>query len=108
MLLEADLAAPEPRDPRAVLIRRQAGSRSSRTPCPRTGGRAWPSASFRPTRYRLLGQGRRTELARATTWDMTWFGRGDGRSRIGLIDVEVAPTHRRKGYGRHLVGEILR
>jgi ribosomal protein S18 acetylase RimI-like enzyme len=39
---------------------------------------------------------------------MNWFGRGDGRVRIGLLDVEVDPRHRRKGYGRHLVAEILR
>ena len=39
---------------------------------------------------------------------MAAFGRLDGRARTGLIDVEVAPEHRRKGYGRHLVAEILR
>jgi ribosomal protein S18 acetylase RimI-like enzyme len=47
-------------------------------------------------------------LARATTWDMDWFGRRDAKSRLGLLGVEVAPAHRRKGYGRFLVGEILR
>ena len=39
---------------------------------------------------------------------MSWYGRGDGRTRIGLIDLEVDPRHRRKGYGRHLIAEILR
>ena len=33
---------------------------------------------------------------------------GDGRSRAGLIDLEVEPEFRRKGFGRHLVAEILR
>ncbi|MFO0950950.1 MAG: GNAT family N-acetyltransferase [Isosphaeraceae bacterium] len=46
------------------------------------------------------------ELARAWTWDMSWFGRLDNRSRLGLIGVEVDPAHRRKGYGRFLVQEI--
>ena len=39
---------------------------------------------------------------------MSWYGRGDGRTRIGLIDLEVDPRHRRKGYARHLIAEILR
>ena len=39
---------------------------------------------------------------------MSWFGRGDGRSRIGLISLEVSAAHRRKGYGRFLVSEIFR
>jgi ribosomal protein S18 acetylase RimI-like enzyme len=39
---------------------------------------------------------------------MSWFGRHDGRSRIGLMGLEVASDHRRKGYGRFLVAEILR
>ena len=57
---------------------------------------------------RLLSKTDNTELAHAETWDMSWFGRDDGRSRIGLIDVEVAAAHRRKGFGRFLVSEILR
>ena len=39
---------------------------------------------------------------------MSWFGRGDSRSRIGLITLEVRADHRRKGFGRFLVTEILR
>jgi ribosomal-protein-alanine N-acetyltransferase len=39
---------------------------------------------------------------------MAWYGRQSGRSMLGLIDMEVNPLFRRKGYGRHLVQEILR
>ena len=39
---------------------------------------------------------------------MTWFGRGDGRTRTGLSGVEVSSSHRRKGYGRYLVSEVIR
>ena len=39
---------------------------------------------------------------------MGWFSREDERTRIGLINLEVAPEHRRKGFGRFLVSEILR
>jgi ribosomal protein S18 acetylase RimI-like enzyme len=47
-------------------------------------------------------------VAEAQAWDMTWFGRGDGQTRIGLISLEVPPEHRRKGYARFLVNEIFR
>ena len=39
---------------------------------------------------------------------MRWFDREESRVRVGLIDVEVAAEHRRKGYARFLVGEIIR
>ena len=63
---------------------------------------------FNVSDARLLAKSNGTELARASTWDMDWFDRDDGRSRVGLINLEVAPEHRRKGYGRFLVSEILR
>ena len=39
---------------------------------------------------------------------MDWFGREDGHARIGLINVDVPPEQRRKGYARFLVSEIFR
>jgi ribosomal protein S18 acetylase RimI-like enzyme len=39
---------------------------------------------------------------------MAGFGRVDGRVHLGLYAVEVAPDVRRQGYGRHLVGEVMR
>jgi ribosomal protein S18 acetylase RimI-like enzyme len=81
VLLEADLAVPEPRDPRVPLIRRQ-------------------------TRIEVFDDG--TPVAGAQAWDMGWFGREDERTRIGLINLEVPPQYRRKGYGRFLVSEIFR
>jgi ribosomal protein S18 acetylase RimI-like enzyme len=108
VLLEADLSAAEPRDPRLALIRRQARLEVTDDALPVNWWEALAVGEFRPTRYRLLARADDTELAHATTWDMSWFGRGDGRTRLGLIDLEVDPRHRRKGYGRHLVAEILR
>ncbi|HMB02790.1 MAG TPA: GNAT family N-acetyltransferase [Isosphaeraceae bacterium] len=108
VLLEADLSAPEARDPRSTLIRRQARVEITEDALPSHWWEALAIGEFRPTRYRLVAKSDATELARATTWDMSWFGRLDGRARIGLIAVEVAAGHRRKGFGRHLVNEILR
>jgi ribosomal protein S18 acetylase RimI-like enzyme len=108
VLLEADLSVPEPRDPRSALIRRLARVEVTEDALPRNWWEAQAIGEFRPTRYRLLSKAGESELAHATTWDMSWFGRGDGRSRIGLVDLEVNPNNRRKGFGRHLVAEVLR
>jgi GNAT superfamily N-acetyltransferase len=108
VLLEADLSEPEARDPRAVLIRRQTQLEVNEDPLPRTWWHNLALGEFHPTDYRLVDRSGQAELARATTWDMSWQGRVDGRSRVALIDVEVHPDHRRKGFGRFLVNEILR
>ena len=63
---------------------------------------------FPLTRAQLLMKSDGTVAARASTWEMRWFGREDGRVRAGLLDVEVAPEHRRKGFARFLIGEIHR
>jgi ribosomal protein S18 acetylase RimI-like enzyme len=57
---------------------------------------------------RLLSRSDGALIAQAQAWDMGWFSRMDGRPRIGLIDVQVAAEHRRKGFGRFLVSEIFR
>ena len=108
VLLEADLTAPESRDPRGFLLRRQTRVEVVEDALPSTWWHALAVGDFRPTSYRLVSKDTGVEYARASTWDMTWFGRRDGRARIGLIDMEVDPAHRRKGYGRQLVNEILR
>lgn len=108
VLLEADLSGPEPRDPRGFLMRRVTRVEVVEDALPTTWWHALAVGDFRPTTYRLLAKADDFEYARASTWDMTWFGRRDGRARVGLIDMEVDPAHRRKGYGRQLVNEILR
>ncbi len=107
-LLEADLSAPEPRDPRAPLIRRQARIEVVEDAMPAHWWESLAIGGFRPTCFRLLSKADDLELARATTWDMSGWGHGDDAARIGLIGLEVHPEHRRKGFGRHLVGEVLR
>jgi GNAT superfamily N-acetyltransferase len=108
VLLEADLARPEPRDSKAVIHRRQTRLEVLDDAMPESW---WESAAiglFRPTVYRLLSKLDDRELARASTWEMAAFGRLDGRVHLGLHAVEVAPDCRRQGLGRHLVGEIIR
>ena len=108
VLLEANLEICEPRDPRAAVIRRQTQIEFLDDAMPSHWWEGVALGEFQVMKARLLARSGGTELAHAATWDMSWFCRGDSRARIGLIDVEVAPLHRRKGYGRFLVTELLR
>jgi ribosomal protein S18 acetylase RimI-like enzyme len=108
LLMEADLAAPEFRDPRSALFRRQTRLEIIEDAIPANWWEALALGYCQITRFRVLAKVDERELARASTWDMASFGRLDGKARTGLIDVEVAEEERRKGYGRFLIGEILR
>jgi ribosomal protein S18 acetylase RimI-like enzyme len=108
VLLEADLEKAEPRDPRAVLIRRHTQVDFVDDALPDHWWEGLALADFQIMKARLLQRSDGAELARAETWDMSWFGRVDGRTRIGLIGMDVAANYRRKGFGRFLVTEIFR
>ena len=108
-ILEADLDRPEPRDPKALLLRRQFRLDIVDDAMLPGWWDALALGLFRPSRFDLVEKSADHAIAHAWTWDIAGgYGVGDGRSRAGLIDVEVHPEFRRKGYGRHLVGEILR
>ncbi|SIO62987.1 Ribosomal protein S18 acetylase RimI [Singulisphaera sp. GP187] len=107
-LMEADLDQPEVREPRAPLIRRVARVEVIEDALPDNWWEALAIGNYRPTCFQLLAKADDRVLARATTWDMSWYTRRDNRLRLGLIAMGVDPEHRRKGYGRHLVAEILR
>jgi len=108
VLLEADLTVPERRDPRAALIRRQTQLEFLDDAVPPHWWQNLALGDFQTMKARLLSRSDGAPIAQAEAWDMGWFGRGDGRSRIGLINLEVMAAHRRKGYGRFLVTEIFR
>jgi ribosomal protein S18 acetylase RimI-like enzyme len=108
ILLEADLSAPEFRDPKSAMVRRQTRLEVTEDAIPSNWWEASALGSAPMTRFRVVGKFDDRELARATTWDMAAFGRLDGKSRTGLIDVEVVEGERRKGFGRFLIGEVLR
>jgi ribosomal protein S18 acetylase RimI-like enzyme len=108
VLLEADLSKPEPRDPRGPVIRRQTQLEFLEDALPASWWENLALGAFPMTAARLVHKADGIPLAGASTWDMQWFGRQDGRARLGLVHLEVAPDHRRKGYGRFLVGEVLR
>ena len=107
-LLELDLATwREPRDPKAAFLRRQTRLEVADDALLPSWWDALALDPFRPTAFRLATKADGRTLATALTWDMAWFGR-DGRTRAGIAAFEVDFALRRKGYGRHLLGEILR
>lgn len=108
VLLDLDLARPEIRDPRTPLIRRQAQAEFVEDAMPSHWWQNLAIGEFPLTDARLVARTSGDLLARASVWEMRWFGREDGLIRSGLIDVQVPEAHRRKGYARFLIGEILR
>jgi ribosomal protein S18 acetylase RimI-like enzyme len=106
--LQYDVATLEPRDPRFILIRRQTMIDHEEDVVPENWWINLALGKLHLTRIRLLNRADGSELARVTTWDMNAFGRQDGRPRVGLIGLKVAPTHRGKGYGKYLVCELIR
>lgn len=108
VLLELAMAEwREPRDPKLAFLRRQTRLEVIEDAFIPGWWDALALEYFRPTAFRLFSKADGAFLARATTWDMAWFGR-DGRTRAGLIAFDVEPARRRTGYGRLLVAEILR
>jgi ribosomal protein S18 acetylase RimI-like enzyme len=108
VLLEIDLCVSEPRDPRTALIRRQTQVEYLDDSLPTDWWQNLALGDFQLMSASLLLKADGTQVARAQAWDMGWFGREDGQTRIGLINVEVPPDHRRKGYARFLMTEIFR
>jgi GNAT superfamily N-acetyltransferase len=94
-LLEADLAVPERRDPRAGLIRRQTQIEFTDDAMPRDWWHNLALGEFQLMSARLLNKSDHMPVAQAEAWDMGWFDRDDGRTR-------------RKGYGRFLLTEFFR
>jgi GNAT superfamily N-acetyltransferase len=109
IVLEADLARAEFRDPRAPILRRQVRFEVVEDALSAGWWEALAIGLFRPTRVSLVDRATEQVIARATTWDIaSGFGLGDGRPRCGLIELEVQSEYRRKGYGRLLLSEIFR
>jgi ribosomal protein S18 acetylase RimI-like enzyme len=108
VLLEADLSEHEPRDPRTPLIRRLTQIEFLDDALPTDWWQSVALGEFQLMSASLVLKADGTQVAHAQAWDMGWFGREDGRALIGLINVEVSPEQRRKGYGRFLVSEIFR
>ncbi len=106
--LEADLTRrPEARDPRTHLLRRQTRLEICEDALFDRWWDALAIGAAHPVAFVLVDL-KGSPIARASIWEMAGFERIDGRSRMGLIGMEVHPERRRQGLGRLLLGEILR
>jgi ribosomal protein S18 acetylase RimI-like enzyme len=110
-ILELDIQAEEPRDPKLMLLRRRARVEPIDDAQPSGWWASQAIGLFRPTLFRVVSRDLETEeeFGRAMTWEIaSGYGIGDGRPRTGLIDVSVRPEQRRKGYAQLLIHEIAR
>lgn len=108
ILLESDLTAPWPRDPKLVVLKRQVRLDMVEDDPTISWWASSAIGAFRPTSYRLLTKVGDRTAASALTWEVAAELVGSGPNRTGLIEFEVAPEFRRQGYGRLLLAEILR
>lgn len=109
ILMEADMRRPEPRDPRLVMLRRQLELKVVEDALPAGWWRSLAVGYFRPSAYTLADRRDGQAVASASTWEVAaGASPGDGRSRTALVDVQVEPSRRRRGYGRLLVDGVLR
>lgn len=106
--LRFDLNGQEPRDPRSAVLRRRASVEFREDEAPASWWENIALSDFHLCLARLVARADGAETARAWTWDMSWFGRVDGRTRLGIFDVYVPPEHRREGWARFLISEIFR
>jgi GNAT superfamily N-acetyltransferase len=97
-----------PVDRRHLRLRREMIVRANADAPPRTWWEACITADFELTRFELTEPGRAAVLASATFRGMEpTTDRRAGRA-VGLLDVEVAPTHRRRGLASFLLAESFR
>lgn len=109
LVYELDLLRSDPRDPRLLLLRRQARVEVLEDVPPTNWWEAQAIGLFRPVQFRVLSRDDERELARATTWEIaSGYGVGDGRPRSGLINLLVHPEQRRQGFAQLLIHEIAR
>jgi ribosomal protein S18 acetylase RimI-like enzyme len=109
VIFEADLAGPEPRDPRLVLARRQYRVDAEIDATFPSWWDALALGLFRPTCFRLVDRLTGNSPAQLWTWEsVTEWVPGHRRMTTGLIRLEVEPSQRRKGLARFLVSEAWR
>ncbi len=108
-LLEADLTVAERRDPKLTMLRRMVRVEVENDAVTDGWWEALAIGFFNPSRFLLVDRSDSRIVAHAWTWDIaSGFAIGDGRSRIGLIQLEVHPTYRRRGLGRLVVSECMK
>lgn len=107
-LLEFDLASPAPRHVKNAILRRECRVNLNEEKAFECQWTELALENFLPLSLELNDKLTNTPIASASLWPMSLYGRRTGQARIGLIDVNVTPGHRRKGFGRLLLSESVK
>ena len=108
VLFEYDLAKTEPRHLKNVILKRESRVFVFDDENLQENWTALAIEAFHPLVVQILDKSETELIGRAGLWPMSVFGRKEGQSRIGLIDVMVHDDYRRKGYGRLLIAESIK
>lgn len=108
VLLEFDLARPAPRHVKNAILRRDCRVELEDETKFKCRWTELALETFLPMTVDVTDKQKGKEIASASLWPMSLYGRRTGQSRIGLIDVHVHPDCRRKGYGRLLLSEAIK
>jgi ribosomal protein S18 acetylase RimI-like enzyme len=108
VLFEFDLAKSEPRHLKNIMLKRESRVHILEDENPEENWSALAVEAFHPLVVQILDKAEKAVIARSCLWPMSVYGRREGVSRIGLIDVIVDDDHRRKGYGRLLITESIK
>lgn len=95
-------------DRQQMQIRRNTDVEVIMDPPPRTWWDACSMSAFDRMIYRLRPRTGGEPIASATFWNMESFAAARGVRTYGLIDVEVEPSERHKGFATYLIGDALR
>ena len=108
VLFEFDLAKSEPKHLKNIMLKRESRLQILEDENPEENWSALAVEAFHPLVVQILDKAEKAVIARSCLWPMSVYGRREGVSRIGLIDVIVDDEYRRKGYGRLLIAESIK
>jgi len=109
VIMHRDLSTFRPTvDRKQLQLRRTMRMEIVTDPCSRTWWEACTTGGFDRTTFRVLPRDGDDVLATVTFWNMEARSISWGVYTVGLVDLEVAETHRRQGLATFLLGESFR
>lgn len=95
-------------DRQQMQLRRTTRVEIAADPCSRTWWEACTIGCFDRTSFELFPRDANERLATVTFWNMEARSISWGVYTVGLVDLEVAESHRRQGLATFLLGEAFR
>lgn len=108
VLFEYNLAKNEPRHVKNAILKRESRLRILEEENPQCLWTTLAVELFHPLVVELFDRHEKERLGSATLWPMSIYGREQDKSLIGMIDVWIDQTQRRRGFGRLLITETVK